>query len=90
MLISTLIIGCAKKVSSDKIKDQITNALIAEEQEAGNTLTIKDFTLDTKDNGLHYEGTISGTMNDTLEVSYKVTVDDAGDDFDAEWERVLP
>ena len=90
MLVTAFMLGCSKKVSTDKVKAQIEQALLAEEQEAGNTLVVNDFTLDTKDNGKHYEGVINGTMNDTLEVSYKVTVDDSGNDLDAEWERIQP
>ena len=74
--------GCI--VSDDKLKDKVTQGIVEYEQTQGNHLEVIDLKLEKSD-GRGYKGVLTGRLNDK-EVTYDVTVDDAGDDFDVDWE----
>ena len=74
--------GCI--VSDDKLKDKVTQGIVEYEQTQGNHLEVIDLKLE-KSEGKGYKGVLTGKLNDK-EVTYDVTVDDAGDDFDVDWE----
>lgn len=74
--------GCV--VSEDKLKDKVTQGIVEYEQEQGNRLEVVDLKLE-KSEGKGYKGVLTSKLNDK-DVTYDVTVDDAGDDFDVDWE----
>jgi hypothetical protein len=76
-----------KKVSIDKLKSQIKEAMLDEARNEGNTLVITEFTLEEDGNG-NYKGVARCTKNDSVKAVYNITVQDSGDDFDAEWNLV--
>ena len=74
--------GCI--VSEDKLTDKVTKGIVEYEQAQGNHLEVVDLKLE-KSGGKGYKGVLTGKLNDK-DVTYDVTVDDAGDDFDVDWE----
>jgi len=74
--------GCI--VSDDKLRDKVTQGIVEYEQEQGNRLEVTDLQLE-KSEGKGYKGVLTGRLNDE-DVIYDVTVDDAGNDFDVDWE----
>ena len=74
--------GCI--VSEDKLTDKVTQGIVEYEQQQGNRLEVTDLKLE-KSEGKGYKGVLTGKLNGE-EVTYDVTVDDAGDDFDVDWE----
>jgi len=74
--------GCI--VSEDKLSDKVTQGIVEYEQQQGNRLEVTDLKLE-KSEGKGYKGVLTGKLNGE-EVTYDVTVDDAGDDFDVDWE----
>lgn len=75
--------GC-QVVSEDKLTDKVTKGIVEYEQEQGNHLEVIGLKLE-KSEGKGYKGVLTGKLNDK-DVTYDVTVDDAGDDFDVDWE----
>ena len=73
--------GCI--VSENKLTDKVTKGIVEYEQEQGNHLEVIDLKLE-KSAGKGYKGVLTGRLNDK-DVTYDVTVDDAGDDFDVDW-----
>lgn len=74
--------GCI--VSEDKLTDKVTQGIVEYEQQQGNRLEVTDLKLEKSD-GKGYKGVLTGKLNGE-DVTYDVTVDDAGDDFDVDWE----
>lgn len=74
--------GCV--VSEEKLNDKVTQGIVEYEQQQGNHLEVTDLKLE-KSEGKGYKGVLTGKLNDK-DVIYDVTVDDAGDDFDVDWE----
>ncbi|MBO6030248.1 MAG: hypothetical protein J6Q22_02145 [Prevotella sp.] len=79
---SVMLSGCI--VSEDKLTDKVTQGIVEYEQQQGNHLEVTDLKLE-KSEGKGYKGVLTGKLNDK-DVIYDVTVDDAGDDFDVDWE----
>lgn len=79
---SVMLNGCI--VSEDKLTDKVTQGIVKYEQQQGNHLEVTDLKLE-KSEGKGYKGVLTGKLNDK-DVIYDVTVDDAGDDFDVDWE----
>jgi hypothetical protein len=79
---SVMLNGCI--VSEDKLTDKVTQGIVEYEQQQGNHLEVTDLKLE-KSEGKGYKGVLTGKLNDK-DVIYDVTVDDAGDDFDVDWE----
>ena len=74
--------GCI--VSEKKLTDKVQEAMIEYEQNQGNRLEVTDLKLEkSADKG--YKGVLTGRLNGE-DVIYDVTVSDAGDDFDVDWE----
>jgi hypothetical protein len=74
--------GCI--VSEEKLTDKVTQGIVEYEKEQGNRLEVTDLKLEKSD-GKSYKGVLTGKLNGE-DVTYDVTVDDAGDDFDVDWE----
>ena len=74
--------GCI--VSENKLSDKVTQGIVEYEQQQGNRLEVTDLKLEKSD-GKGYKGVLTGKLNGE-DVTYDVTVDDAGDDFDVDWE----
>ena len=82
--ISALVVlnGCV--VSEKKLTDRVQEAMVEYEQNQGNCLEVTDLKLEkSADKG--YKGVLSGRLNGE-DVIYDVTISDAGDDFDVDWE----
>ena len=74
--------GCV--VSEKKLTDKVQEAMVDYEQNQGNRLEVTDLKLEkSADKG--YKGVLSGRLNGE-DVIYDVTISDAGDDFDVDWE----
>ena len=74
--------GCV--VSEKKLTDKVQEAMVEYEQDQGNRLEVTDLKLEkSADKG--YKGVLTGRLNGE-DVVYDVTVSDAGDDFDVDWE----
>ena len=82
--ISALVMLSGCIVSEDKLTDKVTQGIVEYEQEQGNHLEVTDLKLE-KSEEKGYKGVLTGKLNDK-DVIYDVTVDDAGDDFDVDWE----
>ena len=74
--------GCI--VSEKKLTDKVQEAMIEYEQNKGNRLEVTDLKLE-KSTDKGYKGVLTGRLNGE-DVTYDVTVSDAGDDFDVDWE----
>jgi len=74
--------GCI--VSEEKLEDKVTQGMVEYEREQGNSLEVTDLKLE-KSEGKGYKGVLTGKLNGK-EAVYDVTVSDAGDDFDVDWE----
>ena len=74
--------GCI--VSEKKLNDKVQEAMVEYEQEHGNRLEVIDLKLD-KSGDKGYKGVLTGKLNGK-DVIYDVSVSDAGDDFDVDWE----
>ena len=74
--------GCI--VSEKKLTDKVQEAMVEYEQEQGNRLVVTDLKLE-KSEGNDYKGVLTGRLNGE-DVTYDVTVSDAGSDFDVDWE----
>ena len=71
-------------VSEKKLTDKVQEAMVKYEQNQGNCLEVTDLKLEkSADKG--YKGVLSGRLNGE-DVIYDVTISDAGDDFDVDWE----
>ena len=82
--LSALVIlnGCI--VSEKKLTDKVQEAMVEYEQDQGNRLEVTDLKLEKSDDK-GYKGVLTGKLNGE-DVTYDVTVSDAGDDFDVDWE----
>ena len=74
--------GCV--VSEKKLTDKVQEAMVEYEQNQGNRLEVTDLKLE-KSGDKGYKGVLTGRLNGE-DVTYDVTVSDAGDDFDVDWE----
>jgi len=74
--------GCI--VSEKKLTDKVQEAMVEYEQDQGNRLEVTDLKLEKSDDK-GYKGVLTGKLNGE-NVTYDVTVSDAGDDFDVDWE----
>ena len=74
--------GCI--VSEKKLTDKVQEAMVEYEQDQGNRLEVTDLKLEKSDDK-GYKGVLTGKLNGE-DVTYDVTVSDAGDDFDVDWE----
>ena len=74
--------GCI--VSEKKLTDKVQEAMVEYEQNQGNRLEVTDLKLE-KSTDKGYKGVLTGRLNGE-DVIYDVTVSDAGDDFDVDWE----
>ena len=74
--------GCV--VSEKKLTDKVQEAMVEYEQNQGNRLEVTDLKLE-KSTDKGYKGVLTGRLNGE-DVIYDVTVSDAGDDFDVDWE----
>jgi hypothetical protein len=74
--------GCM--VSEEKLNDRVTQGIVDYEQQHGNRLEVTELKLEKSD-GKNYKGVLTGKLNGE-EVTYDVTVDDSGSDFDVDWE----
>ena len=79
---SLMLSGCI--VSEDKLTDKVTKGIVEYEQAQGNHLEVIDLKLEKSENK-GYKGVLTGKLNGE-DVTYDVTVSDAGDDFDVDWE----
>lgn len=84
-LMGVMAVSCQKKFSLDKVREIVSQSVITEEKDSGRTLVIDTILLEP--NGVNYNGVIRGVLNDSIEVSYNLTLTDNGDDYDVEWER---
>jgi hypothetical protein len=74
--------GCM--VSEEKLNDRVTQSIVDYEQQHGNRFEVTELKLEKSD-GKNYKGVLTGKLNGE-EVTYDVTVDDSGSDFDVDWE----
>ena len=74
--------GCM--VSEEKLNDRVTQGIVDYEQQHGNRLEVTELKLEKSD-GKNYKGVLTGKLNGE-DVTYDVTVDDSGSDFDVDWE----
>ena len=82
LLALVMLNGCI--VSEKKLTDKVQEAMVEYEQDQGNRLEVTDLNLEkSEDKG--YKGVLTGKLNGE-DVTYDVTVSDAGDDFDVDWE----
>ena len=81
---SALIMLSGCMVSEEKLNDRVTQGIVDYEQQHGNRLEVTDLKLEKSD-GKNYKGVLTGKLNGE-EVTYDVTVDDSGSDFDVVWE----
>ncbi len=87
--VACLLGACKKKeVSIDKVKDIIEQSVIAEEKDKGRVLVV-DTVILHQTTGDNYKGQLLGVASDTIPVVYQLTVTDAGDDLDIEWEEQI-
>ena len=71
-------------MSEKKLTDKVQEAMVEYEQDQGNRLEVTDLKLEKSDDK-GYKGVLTGKLNGE-DVTYDVTVSDAGDDFDVDWE----
>ena len=81
---SALIMLSGCMVSEEKLNDTVTKGIVDYEQQHGNRLEVTDLKLEKSD-GKNYKGVLTGKLNGE-DVTYDVTVDDSGSDFDVDWE----
>ena len=81
---SALIMLSGCMVSEEKLNDRVTQGIVDYEQQHGNRLEVTELKLEKSD-GKNYKGVLTGKLNGE-EVTYDVTVDDSGSDFDVDWE----
>ena len=74
--------GCV--VSEEKLNDRVTQGIVDYEQQHGNRLEVTELKLEKSD-AKNYKGVLTGKLNGE-DVTYDVTVDDSGSDFDVDWE----
>ena len=74
--------GCI--VSEEKLTDKVKQSMVEYEQTQGNRLEVTDLKLE-KGGDKGYKGVLTGKLNGE-DVTYDVTVSDAGNDFDVDWE----
>ena len=74
--------GCI--VSEKKLTDKVQESMVEYEQDQGNRLEVTDLKLE-KSGDKGYKVVLTGKLNGE-DVTYDVTVSDAGDDFDVDWE----
>ena len=77
-----LLNGCI--VSEEKLTDKVKQSMVEYEQNQGNRLEVTDLKLE-KGGDKGYKGVLTGKLNGE-DVVYDVTVSDAGNDFDVDWE----
>ena len=77
-----LLNGCI--VSEAKLTDKVKQSMVEYEQNQGNRLEVTDLKLE-KGGDKGYKGVLTGKLNGE-DVVYDVTVSDAGNDFDVDWE----
>lgn len=82
LLALVMLNGCI--VSEKKLTDKVQEAMVEYEQGQGNRLEVTDLNLE-KSGDKGYKGVLTGRLNGE-DVTYDVTVSDAGDDFDVDWE----
>jgi hypothetical protein len=82
--LSALVMLSGCMVSEKKLTDKVQEAIVEYEQEHGNRLMVTDLKLE-KSEGNDYKGVLTGRLNGE-DVTYDVTVSDAGSDFDVDWE----
>ena len=81
---SALIMLSGCMVSEEKLNDRVTQGIVDYEQQHGNRLEVTELKLEKSD-GKNYKGVLTGKLNGE-DVTYDVTVDDLGSDFDVDWE----
>jgi len=81
---SALIMLSGCMVSEEKLNDRVTQGIVDYEQQHGNRLEVTELKLEKSD-GKNYKGVLTGKLNGE-DVTYDVTVDDSGSDFDVDWE----
>lgn len=81
---SALIMQSGCMVSEEKLNDRVTQGIVDYEQQHGNRLEVTELKLEKSD-GKNYKGVLTGKLNGE-DVTYDVTVDDSGSDFDVDWE----
>ena len=74
--------GCI--VSEEKLTDKVKQSMVEYEQTQGNRLEVTDLKLE-KGGDKGYKGVLTGKLNGE-DVTYDVTVSDAGNDFDVDWD----
>ena len=85
-LSACIAVSCQRKVSFDKLREIVSQHVITEEKDSGRTLVVDTILLEP--NGeKDFKGTIKGVLNDSIEVTYQLTLTDNGNDYDFEWER---
>ena len=88
-VVAVVCVFCAckkKEVSLDKMKAIISQSVIAEESDSGRVLVVDSIILN-QTGGDNYTGLLFGVANDSIPVVYDLTVDDAGDDLEIEWNK---
>ena len=75
--------GCV--VSNEKLEDRVSKEMVQYEQAQGNQLEVTDLKLE-KSEGKGYKGVLTGKLNGE-DATYDVTVSDAGNEFDIDWEK---
>ena len=78
-----------KEVDVNKLKDIFIEGISKELAEDGNTLVVDTFYLNQVNN-FDYAGKLYGHVNDSLKLSYVLSVKENGDDFDVEWNLETP
>ena len=81
---STMVMLSGCVVSEEKLNDRVTQGIVDYEQQHGNRLEVTELKLEKSD-GKNYKGVLTGKLNGE-DVTYDVTVDDSGSDFDVDWE----
>ncbi|MBO4822710.1 MAG: hypothetical protein J5548_14740 [Prevotella sp.] len=92
IVVLCITLGACKKereVDVNKLKDIFIEGISKELAEDGKTLVVDTFYLNPVNN-YDYAGKLYGHVNDSLKLSYILSVKEDGDDLDVEWELETP
>lgn len=92
IVVLCITLGACKKereVDVNKLKDIFIEGISKELAEDGKTLVVDTFYLNPVNN-YDYAGKLYGHVNDSLKLSYILSVKEDGDDLDVVWELETP
>ncbi len=79
--------ACQKKreISIDKVSNIIQQSVIAEQADSGHRLVVDTIMLNPATDAV-YKGELHGCLDDSITVTYDLTVTEEGDEYSMEWD----